>query len=165
MVANNDSLFPPSLSPSLPLSLSICVCVCVCVCVCIYIYIYIYIYCVYMKSESVSHSVMSDSLEPVDLSLTGSYAHGILQARMLELVSTFFSRGSSRPRDRTQVSALQADSLLSEAIYIYVCVCVCVCIVCLYLYVCMHTSQNIIISTIGIRDSSLNHLIVKWINK
>ena len=153
------SLVLPSLSPSLPLSLFPYMCVCV--------YIYIYIYCVYMKSESVSHSVMSDSLEPMDCSPTGSYAHGILQARILEWVSIFFSRGSSRPKDRTQVSALQADSLLSEAIYIYicVCVCVCVCIVCLYLYVCMHTSQNIIISTIGIRDSSLNHLIVKWINK
>ena len=36
---------------------------------------------------------------------------GILQARILEWVAFPFSRGSSQPRDGTQVSALQADSL------------------------------------------------------
>ena len=30
--------------------------------------------------------------------------HGILQARIMEWVAFFFSRGSSLPRDRTQVS-------------------------------------------------------------
>ena len=39
---------------------------------------------------------------------------GILQARILEWVAMPFSRGSSQPRDLTQVSALQVDSLLSE---------------------------------------------------
>ena len=34
----------------------------------------------------------------------GSSIHGILQARILEQVAISFSRGSSRPRDRTQVS-------------------------------------------------------------
>ena len=37
--------------------------------------------------------------------------HGLLQARILEWVVFPLSRGSSQPRDRTQVSALQADSL------------------------------------------------------
>ena len=37
-------------------------------------------------------------------SLPGSSLHGILQARILEWVGISFSRGSSRPRDRTQVS-------------------------------------------------------------
>ena len=32
--------------------------------------------------------------------------HGILQARILEWVAFPFSRGSSRPRDRTQVSRI-----------------------------------------------------------
>ena len=32
--------------------------------------------------------------------------HGILQARMLEWVAISFSRGSSQPRDRTQVSCI-----------------------------------------------------------
>ena len=40
--------------------------------------------------------------------------HGILQARILEPVAVPFSRGSSQPRDQTQISALQADSLPAE---------------------------------------------------
>ena len=40
--------------------------------------------------------------------------HGILQARILEWVAFPFSRGSSQPRDRTQLSTLQADSLPAE---------------------------------------------------
>ena len=35
---------------------------------------------------------------------SGSSVHGILQARILEWVAIPFSRGSSRPRDQTQVS-------------------------------------------------------------
>ena len=34
------------------------------------------------------------------------FAHGILQARILEWVAISFSRGSSQPRDRTQVSCI-----------------------------------------------------------
>ena len=40
--------------------------------------------------------------------------HGILQARILELVAFPFSRASSEPRDWTQVSGIAAGSLLSE---------------------------------------------------
>ena len=40
----------------------------------------------------------------MDCSLPGSSVHGILQARVLEWVAISFSRGSSRPRDRTWVS-------------------------------------------------------------
>ena len=40
--------------------------------------------------------------------------HGILQARILEWVPFPFSKGSSQPRDQTQVSALQVDSLPAE---------------------------------------------------
>ena len=36
------------------------------------------------ESESVSHAVMSDSLQPMDCSPPGSSVHGILQARILE---------------------------------------------------------------------------------
>ena len=43
--------------------------------------------------------------DPMDCSLPGSI-HGIFQARILEWVAISFSRGSSRPRDRTQVSRL-----------------------------------------------------------
>ena len=41
---------------------------------------------------------------PMDYSLLGSSVHGIFQARVLEWVAISFSRGSSWPRDRTQVS-------------------------------------------------------------
>ena len=51
-----------------------------------------------------SHLVVSDSLRPVDCSPPSFSVHGILQARILERVAISFSRGSSRPRDRTQVS-------------------------------------------------------------
>ena len=50
--------------------------------------------------------VMSDSLCPMDCSLPGSSAHGILQARVLEWVSIPFSKGSSWSRDRTKVSCI-----------------------------------------------------------
>ena len=41
---------------------------------------------------------------PMDCSPPGSSVHGILQARILEWVAIPFSRGSSWPRDQTQVS-------------------------------------------------------------
>ena len=40
----------------------------------------------------------------MDYSHPGSSVHGILQARTLEWVAIPFSRGSSQPKDRTQVS-------------------------------------------------------------
>ena len=41
---------------------------------------------------------------PMDCSPPSSPVHGIIQARILEWVAIPFSRGSSQPRDRTQVS-------------------------------------------------------------
>ena len=43
---------------------------------------------------------------PMDCGPPGSSVHGILQARTLEWVAISFSRGSSRPRDRTWVSCI-----------------------------------------------------------
>ena len=40
--------------------------------------------------------------------------HGILQARILEWVAFPFSRGSSQPRDQTQVSRFATQSLPTE---------------------------------------------------
>ena len=48
------------------------------------------------ESEDISHSVMSDSLQP----------HEILHAGILEWVAIPFSRGSSQPRDQIQVSCI-----------------------------------------------------------
>ena len=58
--------------------------------------------------------VMSDSCNLMNCSPSGSSVRGIFQAKILEWVAIAFSRGSSRPRDWTQVSCMQADSLLSE---------------------------------------------------
>ena len=55
---------------------------------------------------SESCSVMSDSCDPMDSSLPGSSVHGNLQARILEWVAISFSRASSQPRNRTQVSCI-----------------------------------------------------------
>ena len=40
--------------------------------------------------------------------------HGILQARILEWVAIHFSRGPSKPRDRTHISHIAGDSLPAE---------------------------------------------------
>ena len=47
---------------------------------------------------------MPSSLRPVDCRPPSPSIHGILQARILEWVAISFSRVSSQPRDRTQVS-------------------------------------------------------------
>ena len=46
---------------------------------------------------------MSNSL---DCNPPGSSVHVILQARILECVAISFSRGSSQPRDQTQVTRI-----------------------------------------------------------
>ena len=58
------------------------------------------------ESESVSLSVVSDSLWLHGLQPPGSSVHGILPARMLEWAAVPSSRGSSRPRDWTRVSCI-----------------------------------------------------------
>ena len=58
-----------------------------------------------MKWSEVTQSC-STLCDPVDCSPPGSSIHGILQARILELVAISFSKGSSWPRDRTQVSRI-----------------------------------------------------------
>ena len=61
---------------------------CVCVCVC----------------ESLSHVWLFCNL--MDCNLPGSSVHGILQARIMEWVAIYSSRGSSWPRDWTWVSCM-----------------------------------------------------------
>ena len=59
-----------------------------------------------ISAESVKVLVTQSYLtffKPMDGSLPGSSVLGILQARVLEWVTIPFSRGSSQPRDRTQV--------------------------------------------------------------
>ena len=63
--------------------------------------------CSQVKSSQ-SHSVVSNSYDPMDCSPQGSSVHGILQARILEWVAIPFSRGSSWPRFQTRVSCVAA---------------------------------------------------------
>ena len=59
------------------------------------------------KSENWSRLVVSDSATPWAVcSLPGSSVHAIFQAIVLEWIAISFSRGSSQPRDRTQVSRI-----------------------------------------------------------
>ena len=51
---------------------------------------------------------------PMGYSPPGSSVHGILQARILEGVAMPSSRGSSQPRDRTQVSHIAGRFFMSE---------------------------------------------------
>ena len=52
--------------------------------------------------------------DPVDCSPLGSSVRGILKVRILEWVAIYFSRGSSQPRDRTQVSYLASGFFTAE---------------------------------------------------
>ena len=67
------------------------------------------IYFIYFQYPSSCHCVCLLSLSLVSLlfvTLPGSYVHRILQARILQWVAIPFSRGSSQPRDWTQVSCI-----------------------------------------------------------
>ena len=44
--------------------------------------------------------------DPIVYSPPGTSVHGILQARILDWVAIFFSRGSSQPRNWTQISCI-----------------------------------------------------------
>ena len=59
-----------------------------------------------MNSESEVAQSCPTLCDPMDCSLPGSSVHGIFQARILEKVAIYFSRGSSWPRDWTQVSCI-----------------------------------------------------------
>ena len=56
------------------------------------------------KERKWSRSVVSNSCDSMNCSLPGFSVHGISQARILEWVAIFFSRGSSQSRDWTWVS-------------------------------------------------------------
>ena len=69
--------------------------------------------CLCLYSCPACFSFLSEAIQscltlcnPMDWSLSGSSIHGIFQARVLEWVAISFSRGSSQPRDQTQVSRI-----------------------------------------------------------
>ena len=56
------------------------------------------------QSESEVAQSCPTLCDPMDCSLPSSSIHGIFQATVLEWIAISFSRGSSQPRDQTQVS-------------------------------------------------------------
>ena len=62
-----------------------------------------------------SHFIVSHTCNPIDCSLPGSSVHGILQVGILEWVTISLSRGSSWPRDWTQVSCTAVRLLTNWA--------------------------------------------------
>ena len=75
------------------------------------IYFIMYSFKLYMTEIWLCVKVVSDSLWHMDY-----IVHGILQARILEWVDFCFSRASSQPRDRTQVSRIGGGFFTSWAI-------------------------------------------------
>ena len=61
-----------------------------------------------------SRSVVSDSCDPTDCSLTGSFVYGISKATILEWVDISIPRGFSWPRERTWVSCVAGRSFMAE---------------------------------------------------
>ena len=59
----------------------------------------------YVCVRSVSQQCLT-LFDPIDCSPPGSSVHGIFQARIVGQFAISYSRGSSRPRDQTQVSWL-----------------------------------------------------------
>ena len=69
--------------------------------------------------------------DPMDSSLPGSSDFEILQARILEWFAIPFSRGSSRPRDQTQVSCIAGRlftiwATRAETIYLHTDIDICI---------------------------------------
>ena len=67
-----------------------------------------------MKAKVLVTQLCPTLCDPMDCSPPGSSVHGIFQARILEQVAIPFSRGSSQPRDQTQVCSIASNSLSSE---------------------------------------------------
>ena len=67
------------------------------------------LYLVLLSEVKVTQSCLT-LCDPLDY-----IVHGILQARILEWVAILFSRGSSQPRDLTQVSHIAGRFFTTEA--------------------------------------------------
>ena len=60
----------------------------------------------YFQCAVLDHSVVSNSVTPWTVAHQAPLSMGMFQARILEWVAMPSSRGSSQPRDRTQVSPI-----------------------------------------------------------
>ena len=103
-------------------------------------YIYVYIY-IYMKNVKVLAAQLCLTIcSPMDCSPLGSSVHGI----QLEWVAMPFSKGSSQPRNRTQVSCIAGRfftiwGIRKAYIYIYI-----------YIYIYASLVHKIVLSTFSI---------------
>ena len=81
------------------------------------------IFSIGLKKWSEVAQSCSTLCDPMDCSLPGYPVHGIFQAIVLEWIAISFSRGSSQPRDPTQVSCIAGGFLTSwtmrEATLVY----------------------------------------------
>ena len=88
----------------------------------------LFVYFIYSEWSEVAQSCPT-LCDPMDCSPTDSSIHGIPQARILEWGAISFSRGSSRPRDRTQVACIAGRRFnlwaTREAPILYIVVCIC----------------------------------------
>ena len=75
--------------------------------------------------------------DPMDCSLAHSSVHGTSQAGILERVATSYSRGSSRPRNRTWVSCIVRQILYHWATVAYTQP-----LLCVYIYTHIHTHMG-----------------------
>ena len=141
-------------------------------CIYVYICVYIHIYTcnTYMHNMHRECSVIAQSCltlcYPMDCSLPGFSIHGIFQARIPEWVAISFSRRSSQPRDRTQVSHILGRwfTILATREYIKPCMSICKCIhisICLsyvyYQFIPRETKRNRLNLIFGPQISQLNN--------
>ena len=73
------------------------------VCLCYLLTLYVTLVCHIRERENEVAQSCLTLCDPMDGSLLGSSVHGIFQAKVLEWAAISFSRGSSWPRDQTQV--------------------------------------------------------------
>ena len=72
--------------------------------------------CMKVKSESEVAQSCLTLCDPMDYSLPNCSVHRTLQARILEWVAISFSRGTSQPRDRIQVSCMASGFFTRETL-------------------------------------------------
>ena len=73
------------------------------------IQLFSFVICSRLMCAVLSHSVVSDSAIPWTVACQASLSNGILQARILEWIPMPSSKGSSQPRDLTQVSLIASS--------------------------------------------------------
>ena len=104
-----------------------------------------------VKVKSLSRVRLCDS---VDCNLLGFSVHGILQAGILEWIAISFSKGASRPRDRTQVSRIGGRRFNLWATYITTISKMWLTLIALVHFdVCVHPESDINKDTIGLKFS------------